>query len=81
MVQYKLYTSVDNEHISKVLLGRGVVPSKVYHTATNTGSTVASTTFDTITCDVLPFPLSGVYNYKKKIHVNVKQHNYYTYET
>ena len=54
-------TSVNDEDISKVLLGRGVVASKVEHTAANTGRTVASTTFDPIPRNVLLLPFRCIY--------------------
>ena len=61
-------TSVNDEDVSKVLLGGGVVASEVEHTATNTGRTVASTTFDPIARNVLLLPFSCIYiiiQYKK----------------
>ena len=46
-----------------MLLGRGIVASKVEYTAANTGRTVASTTFDPIARDVLLLPFRGIYMY------------------
>ena len=60
----RTHTSVNDEYISKVFLGCGIVASKVDHTAANTGGTVAATTFDPITRDVLLLPLGSVYMYK-----------------
>ena len=53
-------TSIDDEHITKVLLGRRIVTSKVQNTVTNTHSAVATTTFDPITCDILLLPLRSI---------------------
>ena len=53
-------TSIDDEHVTKVLLGRRIVTSKVQNTVTNTHSTVATTTFDPITCYILLLPLSSI---------------------
>ena len=64
----RAHTSVYDEDISKVFLGRGIIASKVDHAATNTGGTVASATFDPITCDVLLLPFSSIYMYKCIIH-------------
>ena len=56
-------TSINDEDVSKVFLGRGIVASKVEYTAANTGRTVASTTFDPIARDVLLLPFRCIYTY------------------
>ena len=60
---YQTPTSINDEDVSKVLLGRGIVASEVEHTAAYTVGTVASTTFDPLPRDILLLPFRGIYMY------------------